>query len=67
MQLINREYNAFQDQYTNTWLANEATAIAPDFDADCAEGSMIIVISTKDVYIKNCNGRWQKFGTTEVI
>lgn len=67
MKLINHEYNAYQGKCTNTWLTNSAEAITADFDSESATGSMIIVISTKDVYIKNTEGQWQKYGTTEVI
>ena len=67
MKLINREYNAHQDKYLNTWLADNATKITTDFHPASAIGSIIIVIETKDIYIKNTKGKWQKFGTTEVI
>lgn len=67
MKLIDREYNAFQNQYTNTWMANNKSEIATGFDPDAAVGSMIIVVSAGCTYIKNADGKWQKFGSTEVI
>jgi hypothetical protein len=56
-----------QDRYLHTWLADSAAEVTADFDAQGATGSMIIVIETKDIYIKNSEGKWQKFGTNEVI
>lgn len=67
MKLIDREYNAHQDKDMKTWLADDATEITTDFDPSSAIGSMIIVLETKDIYIKNNAGKWQKFGTSEVI
>lgn len=67
MELINREWTPYLDKYTNTWLADDETSLTADFDPDSACGSMILVISTGDVYIKNTQGKWQKSGTTEVI
>jgi hypothetical protein len=51
----------------NMWLANEDSDIAADFDPDGAEGSMILVIASQSTYIKNTEGKWQKYGSTEVI
>lgn len=67
MKLIDREYNAFQNQYTNTWMANNKSEITTDFDPEGGVGSMIIVVSAGCTYIKNADGKWQKFGSTEVI
>lgn len=67
MKLTNRVYNALQDKDMNTWLADSATEITADFDPRSAIGSMIIVLDNKDIYIKNNEGKWQKFGTSEVI
>lgn len=67
MKLIDREWNAHLNKYQNTWLADDETGIVADFDTEGAEGSMIIVISTQSTYMKNCSGKWQKLGTTEVI
>lgn len=67
MKLIDREYNASQDRYANTWLANDKGEITTGFDPDSAAGSMIIVVSAGCTYIKNADGKWQKFGSTEVI
>jgi hypothetical protein len=67
MKLIANDYNRGQDDEIRTWLADNATEISANFDAESASGSMIIVIETKDIYIKNSEGKWQKFGTNEVI
>ena len=67
MKLIDREWNAFLDKYTNMWLANDASEIDANFDSDGAEGSIILVISSKSTYMKNTEGKWQKYGSTEVI
>jgi hypothetical protein len=56
-----------QDRYLHTWLADKASEVTADFGQQSAIGSMIIVIETKDIYIKNNDGKWQKFGTNEVI
>lgn len=67
MKIIDREYNALQDKPTYTVLADTASEITADVYPECAVGSMIIVVGTKDIYIKNTEGKWQKYGTTEVI
>ena len=67
MKLTDREWNAYLNKYQNMWLADDDSDIASDFDPDGAEGSMIFVISTQSTYMKNCSGKWQKCGTTEVI
>lgn len=67
MILIEREYNAYLDKYESTWLANDESQITANFDAECAPGSIILVISTQATYMKNTTGKWQKVGTTEVI
>jgi hypothetical protein len=67
MKLIDREWNAFLNKYMNMWLANEDSDIAADFDPDGAEGSMILVIASQSTYIKNTEGKLQKYGSTEVI
>jgi hypothetical protein len=67
MKLIDREWNAYLGKYQNMWLADNETNIAADFDSDCAEGSIIIVIATATTYMKNTAGQWQKCGSTEVI
>lgn len=61
MKLIDREYNAQQDKYMNTWLADNATEVTTDHDPNGAVGSTVIVIENKCVYIKNNAGKWQKF------
>lgn len=67
MKLIDREWNAFLNKYMNMWLANEDSDIAADFDPEGAEGSMILVIASQSTYMKNTEGKWQKYGSTEVI
>lgn len=67
MKLINRKWNTFVGKYENTWLADDETGITADFDAEGAEGSIILVISTEATYMKNTQGKWQKCGSTEVI
>ena len=67
MKLIDREWNAFLGKYTNMWLANNDDEITTGFDPDGAEGSMIIVIASQSTYMKNTEGKWQKYGTSEVV
>ena len=66
MKLVEREWNEYLNKYENVWLANDETGINKDFDCDSAEGSIIMVISNKSVWIKNADCKWQKCGTTEV-
>jgi hypothetical protein len=54
-------------KYEHTWVADDESKLTAGFDPDCAVGSMILVISTGDTYIKNTEGKWQKVGTTEVL
>ena len=67
MKLIDREWNAYLGKYQNMWLANDDSNITADFDPDSATGSIIFVISSQSTYMKNCSGKWQKCGTSEVI
>ena len=67
MRLIDRDWNAYLGKYQNMWLADDDSAIPSDFDPDGAEGSTILVISIQSTYMKNCSGKWQKCGSTEVI
>lgn len=67
MKLIDRKWNAFLEKYENTWLADQESEITASFDGDCAEGSVIYVISTGNVYMKNTGCKWQKCGSNEVI
>ena len=67
MLLIDRDWNEFLMKYQNIWLANDASSVTASFDPDGAEGSMIYVISEGTTYMKNCSGKWQKVGTTEVV
>lgn len=67
MKRIGRRWNAYLDKYEDTWLADDESAITADFAPECAEGSIIMVISTESTWMKNTSGKWQKCGTTEVI
>lgn len=67
LKLVESEFNWILDGYIKTWLADSLSDFTADFDPDSAPGSSIIVIETKDVYIKNTEGKWQKFGTSEVL
>jgi hypothetical protein len=67
MKLIEREWNAYLGKYQYMWLANDDSNITADFDPDSAAGSIIFVISSQSTYMKNCSGKWQKCGTSEVI
>jgi hypothetical protein len=67
MKLIERDWNEYLGKYENTWLANDESGVTADFDQEGAIGSMIIVIATENVFIKNTEGKWQKSGTNEVI
>ena len=66
MELIEREWNPYLCKYQNVWLADDESSITAEFDADSADGSIIVVISTSSTWIKNTQGKWQKVGTTEV-
>ena len=66
MELIECNWLAVQDKYHNVWLADDESEITADFDPDSASGSMIIVIATKALFIKNSKGEWQRSGTGEV-
>lgn len=65
--LIEKEWVEVQQKTRNVWLAENEDEITADFDPRGAEGSMILVISTNALYIKNPSGKWQKCGTTEVV
>lgn len=67
MKLIEQKWNPHMWQYEKTWLADTVEEITAGFDPDSACGSVILVISTGDSYMKNTEGKWQKVGTTEVI
>lgn len=67
MKLIEQKWNSHCGQYERTWLADTEAEIVENFDQDCASGSTILVISTKSVWMKNTQGKWQKCGTTEVV
>lgn len=68
MVLIDRKFNAYQDKYENTYLANDAADVAvSEVDENSATGSVIMVVGSGAVYIKNTEGKWQKSGSTEVL
>jgi hypothetical protein len=67
MKLIDREWNEFLNKYTRYWIADDESGITANFDPDSAEGSTVLVISTRSVWMKNTAGKWQKVGSTEVI
>lgn len=67
MKLIEKEWIEVQYKHRHVWLAQTAEEITAGFDPDSAEGSMILVISTGETYIKNTEGKWQKVGSTEVV
>ena len=67
MKLINREWNAYLNKYKHTWLADDESQLTSDFDTEGAAGSTVLVISTNETFMKNCEGKWQKCGTTEVL
>lgn len=67
MKLIEQRWNPHLAQYEKTWLADTVDEITANCDPDSACGSVILVISTGDSYMKNTECKWQKVGTTEVI
>jgi hypothetical protein len=56
-----------QDKATYTVLADAASEVTANLYPECAIGSTILCVATKDIFIKNTEGKWQRFGTTEVI
>ena len=67
MKLIESKLMEHPDKNLNYWIADSKSEITSDFDANSYEGSMIVCIDTKEIYIKNSARKWQKFGSTEVI
>ncbi len=67
MKLIEQKWNPHLNKYDKTWLANYDSELTADFDPDCSEGSVVIVVGSDSTYMKNADGRWQKYGTTEVL
>ena len=67
MTLIEQHLTQYPNEYRRVWLADDASQITAGFDPDSAEGSVIYVIASKDVYFKNSKKQWQKAGTIEVI
>lgn len=67
MKLIDSKLMEHPDKRLNTWITDSEADVKPGFDADSYEGSMIVCIDTKAVYMKNSAGKWQKFGSTEVV
>lgn len=67
MQLIEGKWSYPQGKTERSWLADDESELAADFDPTSAIGSQIIVIATGDVWMKNTKGKWQKMGTNEVL
>lgn len=67
MKLINCKWNVCEQKHEHTWLSDNGNDIPANFDPDCASGSVILVISTGESYMKNTQGNWQKIGSTEVV
>ena len=68
MIVIEKRWNSLLQAHELTYLANTAAdVVIGDLDPDCASGSVVLVVDTEDVYMKNTQGQWQKLGTTEVI
>ena len=70
MKIRAREYVPAQDKADYTFLADSVADIPADMNErypDAAVGSTIIVIEIGAMIVKNTKGKWQKFGTSEVI
>jgi hypothetical protein len=68
MIVIEKKWNSLLQAHELTYLADTADdLVVNDLDPDCAAGSVILVIDTKEAYMKNTQGQWQKLGATEVI
>lgn len=67
MQLIEGKWSFPQGRTERTWLADDESELTADFDPTSAVGSSVIVISTGDVWMKNCKMKWQKMGSSEVL
>ena len=71
MKLIASSFNPGEigtpGSWTKTWLANRESDIPANHDPEGAVGSKIIAIDTGALFIKNTEGKWQKFGSTTVL
>lgn len=67
MKLIEQRWNPHLSKYERTWIADTVEELTANHDPDSATGSVVLVISTGDTYMKNTVDKWQKVGTTEVI
>lgn len=67
LKLVESTFNWILNGYIKTWLADSKDDFSSDFDPESAPGSSILVIETKEVFVKNTEGKWQKFGTSEVL
>lgn len=67
LKLVESTFNWILNGYIKTWLADSLDDISSDFDPESVSGSSIVVIETKEVFVKNTEGKWQKFGTSEVL
>lgn len=63
----NNEWNPFVGGYSRDWIADDEDQLSAGFDPESNPGSTIYVISTKQVYIKNSQRKWQLCGSTEVL
>lgn len=66
MKLLDSDWNPHLNKYQNVWLFDNDTGITADFDPDSAEGSVIMVISTRETWIKNSQAKWQRCGSSDV-
>ena len=64
---INTSYDMTNNAITRDWIADTPAGITAAFDEESSPGSTLLIISTKDLYVKNSQGKWQKAGTTEVL
>lgn len=67
LKLVESTFNWILNGYIKTWLADSLDDVSSDFDPESVAGSSIVVIETKEVFVKNTEGKWQKFGTSEVL
>lgn len=67
MELLNSRMNYVTRRPVRDWIADDESQLTADFDPDSNPGSTIYVISSKEVYVKNSQRKWQKAGSTEVL
>ena len=64
---INTSYDMTNNGIVKDWIADTPAGITADFDAESSPGSTLLILSTKDLYVTNSKGAWQKYGTEEVL